>query len=217
LALTGNPDVGGELTGEVAVSGVGDNLVTIQQSLLGMGQFSVINPISSTFNVEQTVCQIAALLSGSNSLGSFAVGTELDTLQGNLNFANGQLVISGINTAIGNLKLRGRSTVQLVEQRYTLNADALINGSKSSPTGCAINQRLQNQLIPFKCEGDFGPNSDGMPNCMPDQEVLGKLLQNTLLEKLGQKYLGVDSGKSTASGDATKDALKNFFQKKLGN
>ncbi|MBT3619195.1 MAG: hypothetical protein HN523_02065, partial [Porticoccaceae bacterium] len=144
-------------------------------------------------------------------------GTQLDTLQGNLNFANGQLVISGINTAIGNLKLRGRSTVQLVEQRYTLNADALINESKSSSTGCAINQRLQNQLIPFKCEGDFGPNSDGMPNCMPDQEVLGKLLQNTLLEKLGQKYLGVDSGKSTASGDATKDALKNFFQKKLGN
>jgi AsmA protein len=217
LALTGNPDVGGELSGEVAVSGIGDNLVTIQQSLLGMGQFSVINPIFSTFNVEQTVCQSAALLSGSNSSGSFAVGTQLDTLQGNLNFANGQLVISGINTAIGNLKLRGRSTVQLVEQRYTLNADALINGSKSSPTGCAINQRLQNQLIPFKCEGDFGPNSDVTPNCMPDQEVLGQLLQNTLIEKLGKKYLGVGSGKLTASGDATKDALKNFFQKKLGN
>jgi len=217
LALTGKADVGGQLTAKMTVSGNGKNIFTIQQSMLGMGQFSVASPSFAAMNIEQTVCQSVALLSGKSYSGSFSAGTQFGTLQGNLRFASGVLLISDLSTAIGNLKLRGRSNIQMIEQTYQLNADAVITGSKSSPSGCAINQALQNQLIPFVCEGYFGPNGDGKPNCMPDQKVLGKLLQNTLLDKLGQKYLGTAGDQSTTSGDTAKDAFKNFFKKKLND
>ena len=213
LALTGKADAAGQLNVQMTVSGNGKDIFTIQQSLLGTGQFSVASPSLATINIEQTICQSLALLSGKTASGSFSDGTQLDALQGNLKFANGQLLISDLSSAIGNLKLRGRSSIQMIEQTYQLNADAVIAGSKSSPYGCAINQSLQNQLVPFICKGYFGPNGDGKPNCMPDQKVLGKLLQNTLLDKLGQKYLGTTGDESATSGVTAKDALKNFFKK----
>lgn len=213
LALTGKADAAGQLNAQMTVGGNGKDIFTIQQSLLGTGQFSVASPSLATINIEQTICQSLALLSGKSASGSFSDGTQLDALQGNLRFANGQLLISDLSSAIGNLKLRGRSSIQMIEQTYQLNADAVIAGSKISPYGCAINQSLQNQLVPFICKGYFGPNGDGKPNCMPDQKVLGKLLQNTLLRKLGQKYLGTTGDETAMSGVTTKDALKNFFKK----
>ena len=215
LALTGNADISGQLSAQTNVSGNGSDIVTIQQSLLGMGQFSVTSPTFGPINVEQTVCQSVALLSGSGSTGTFSAGTQLDTLQGNLSFANGQLLVSDISTAIGNLKLSGRSTVQMIEQTFQLNAEAVVAGAKSSSSGCAINQRLQNQIIPFMCQGNFGPNGSKSPNCAPDQKVLGKLLQNTLFEKIGQEFMGISGGESAASGNAVKDSLKTFFKAKL--
>ncbi len=207
-ALGGESIVAGRLNMDANIQGVGANLGEIIRSLSGAGKFQVIEPIYKGLNIEQSFCNAAALLSArAQAAQNWPQGTEFNNLQGSFQLSGGKLLLNDYSTGTGNLEIMGRGSVNLVKRQYQINASARVDQAVTSPTGCSVNQRLQNRQIPFICKGAFGQSNPGGLSCNPDEQLLRDLLKNTALEKL--------FGNSGLQQQDATDSVKGFISELL--
>jgi len=210
-ALTDTSDLTGRLNLQGNIQGTGNNRKTILSSLTGAGEFKITAPSYSETNIEETFCNAAALFGSSNTTNqAWPNGTQLDDLGGKFQFTNGKILVSDYTTGTGNLTLDGNATVHMLDKKYNLKANALLNSATTSINGCSVNSRLQNRTIPFICKGRFGQsaNTKAKPAfCKPDERVLKDLLKNTALEKLGDQLFN--------SPDEEQSPLQNLFKELL--
>ncbi|MBT7259266.1 MAG: AsmA family protein [Porticoccaceae bacterium] len=207
-ALGDESTVAGRLNLDANIQGVGANLGEIIRSLSGAGKFQVIEPIYKGLNIEQSFCNAAALLSArAQAAQNWPQGTEFNNLQGSFQLSGGKLLLNDYSTGTGNLEIIGRGSVNLVKRQYQINASARVDQAVTSPTGCSVNQRLQNRQIPFICKGAFGQSNPGGLSCNPDEQLLRDLLKNTALEKL--------FGNSGLQQQDATDSVKGFISELL--
>jgi len=207
-ALGDESTVAGRLNLDANIQGVGANLGEIIRSLSGAGKFQVIEPIYKGLNIEQSFCNAAALLSArAQAAQNWPQGTEFNNLQGSFQLSGGKLLLNDYSTGTGNLEIIGRGSVNLVKRQYQINASARVDQAVTSPTGCSVNQRLQNRQIPFICKGTFGQSNPGGLSCNPDEQLLRDLLKNTALEKL--------FGNSGLQQQDATDSVKGFISELL--
>ena len=207
-ALGDESTVAGRLNLDANIQGVGANLGEIIRSLSGAGKFQVIEPIYKGLNIEQSFCHAAALLSArAQAAQNWPQGTEFNNLQGSFQLSGGKLLLNDYSTGTGNLEIMGRGSVNLVKRQYQINASARVDQAVTSPTGCSVNQRLQNRQIPFICKGAFGQSNPGGLSCNPDEQLLRDLLKNTALEKL--------FGNSGLQQQDATDSVKGFISELL--
>ena len=207
-ALGDESTVAGRLNLDANIHGVGANLGEIIRSLSGAGKFQVIEPIYKGLNIEQSFCNAAALLSArAQAAQNWPQGTEFNNLQGSFQLSGGKLLLNDYSTGTGNLEIMGRGSVNLVKRQYQINASARVDQAVTSPTGCSVNQRLQNRQIPFICKGAFGQSNPGGLSCNPDEQLLRDLLKNTALEKL--------FGNSGLQQQDATDSVKGFISELL--
>ena len=207
-AVGGESIVAGRLNMDANIQGVGANLGEIIRSLSGAGKFQVIEPIYKGLNIEQSFCNAAALLSArAQAAQNWPQGTEFNNLQGSFQLSGGKLLLNDYSTGTGNLEIMGRGSVNLVKRQYQINASARVDQAVTSPTGCSVNQRLQNRQIPFICKGAFGQSNPGGLSCNPDEQLLRDLLKNTALEKL--------FGNSGLQQQDATDSVKGFISELL--
>ena len=207
-ALGGESIVAGRLNMDANIQGVGANFGEIIRSLSGAGKFQVIEPIYKGLNIEQSFCNAAALLSArAQAAQNWPQGTEFNNLQGSFQLSGGKLLLNDYSTGTGNLEIMGRGSVNLVKRQYQINASARVDQAVTSPTGCSVNQRLQNRQIPFICKGAFGQSNPGGLSCNPDEQLLRDLLKNTALEKL--------FGNSGLQQQDATDSVKGFISELL--
>ena len=207
-ALGDESTVAGRLNLDANIQGVGANLGEIIRSLSGAGKFQVIEPIYKGLNIEQSFCNAAALLSArAQAAQNWPQGTEFNNLQGSFQLSGGKLLLNDYSTGTGNLEIMGRGSVNLVKRQYQINASARVDQAVTSPTGCSVNQRLQNRQIPFICKGAFGQSNPGGLSCNPDEQLLRDLLKNTALEKL--------FGNSGLQQQDATDSVKGFISELL--
>ena len=211
-ALTDNNSVTGTANLEANIQGKGNNLNSIINSLNGSGQFRITRPSYTKLNIEQTFCNAAAIFGSGQSSQQWAGGTQLEDLSGRFQLNRGNLNINEYSTATGNLDIIGRGSLNLAKQQYSLAANVLLNGATTSSTGCSVNKRLQNRQIPFVCKGGLDQSSGSGAYCKPDEKVLKGLLENTVLEKLGDSLLKNSSEDKT---DPLKGLLNNLLKRKL--
>lgn len=211
-ALTENNSVTGTANLEANIQGKGNNLNSIINSLNGSGQFRITRPSYTKLNIEQTFCNAAAIFGSGQSSQQWAGGTQIEDLSGRFQLNRGNLDINEYSTATGNLDIIGRGSLNLAKQQYSLAANVLLNGAKTSSTGCSVNKRLQNRQIPFVCKGGLDQSSGSGAYCTPDEKVLKSLLENTLLEELGDSLLKNSSEDKT---DPLKGLLNNLLKRKL--
>ena len=207
-ALGDESTLAGRLNLDANIQGVGANLGEIIRSLSGAGKFQVIEPIYKGLNIEQSFCNAAALLSArAQAAQNWPQGTEFNNLQGSFQLSGGKLLLNDYSTGTGNLEIMGRGSVNLVKRQYQINASARVDQAVTSPTGCSVNQRLQNRQIPFICKGAFGQSNPGGLSCNPDEQLLRDLLKNTALEKL--------FGNSGLQQQDATDSVKGFISELL--
>lgn len=208
-ALSDNSTVSGKLSLDANIQGAGMDMGEITRSLSGAGKFQVQKPVYQGLNLEQSFCNAAALVSGrSLAAKTWSPGTQLDDLQGKFQLNDGKLLINEYSTGTGNLAVMGRGRVDLIKKRYQLNASARVDQAVTSPTGCDVNQRLQNRQIPFVCNGAFDRGDAGGLACKPDERLIKDLLKNSALEKLLNK-----SGLQQDNSDTVKGLLKGLFNR----
>ena len=214
-ALADVKDVTGSLSMNATVQGSGNGITSLLQSLDGTGQLEIIAPTYAKVNIEETFCSAAALFSG-NGQGSqvWSEGTQLGDFKGKFQLGNGRLVVEPYATSSGNLSLEGVATLHMIKEFYTVKANMVLAGMTTSSTGCSVNSRLQNRVIPFICQGRFDDQASGNAvSCKPDGDFVKTLLKNTAFEKLGEKLLDISD--SAEDGNPLEDLLKGFLNRKL--
>ena len=214
-ALADVQDVTGSLSMNASVQGSGNGITSLLQSLDGTGQLEIIAPTYAKVNIEETFCSAAALFSG-NGQGSqiWSEGTQLGDFKGKFQLGNGRLVVEPYATSTGNLSLEGGATLHMIKEFYTVKANMVLAGMTTSSTGCSVNSRLQNRVIPFICKGRLDDQTSGNAvSCKPDGDFVKTLLKNTAFEKLGEKLL--NNSDSAEGGNPLEDLLKGFLNRKL--
>jgi len=210
-ALTDTSTLTGTLNLKANIQGIGNSRKGILSSLTGAGQFNIATPSYSETNVEETFCSAAALFGSSDTTSQvWPKSTQLNDLEGNFQFTNGKLLVNNYRTGTGNLSIDGNATVHMLDKKYDLKANALLNSATTSSNGCSVNSRLQNRVIPFICKGRFGQNDNKKAKpafCKPDERVVKDLLKNTALEKLGDQLFN--------SSDEEQNPLQNLFKELL--
>jgi AsmA protein len=184
-------DFAGQLTLEADVTASGQNIIDFQKSISGDGTLVVSDPIYKPLNIEEMVCNAAALFDGATSRSNtYSSETDLDTIVGSFRFNDGNLDINRIDTAIGNIKMNAQGKIDMLKQSFGINVNMLVNSSKTSSNGCKVNRRLQNEMIPFQCIGSIDPNNSMKSSCVPDKNKIEQIMKNSVIEEIGNKVLG---------------------------
>ena len=166
-------NLGGELNFSSNIKGSGDDGYSVMQSLTGNGQLEISSPSYRGLNLEQTLCNAAALFSGKMPIvKDWSEDTQLDDLTASLSLKGDSLSISEYRTQLGNIDFYGSSSLNLSSLRYKLNATVLASQGRSSANGCSINPMIVKREIPFKCKGALGQPF----NCKPDNSLIKTLL-----------------------------------------
>jgi len=166
-------NLGGELNFSSNIKGSGYDGYSVMQSLAGSGQLVINSPRYQGINLEQTLCNAAALFSGKMpAVKDWSEDTQLDDLTASLSLRGDSLSVTEYSTQLGNVDFYGSSSLNLSSLRYKLNATALATQSKSSAMGCTINPMIVEREIPFRCKGAIGETF----NCKPDNSLIKTLL-----------------------------------------
>ena len=172
-------NLGGEFNFNTTIKGSGNTSESIIESLDGIGEVNIENPSYIGVNLEQTLCNAAAIFGGKPiPETSWPENTELDTLTSKLRFNNGSLLVSDYQTRLANIDIYGSANLNLSSWRYSLNTTALATQSKSSTQGCKINPMIVKREIPFKCKGALGDKF----KCKPDNNLIQTLLLSPKLQ-----------------------------------
>ena len=172
-------NLGGEFNFNTTIKGSGNTSESIIESLDGIGEVNIENPSYIGVNLEQTLCNAAAIFGGKPiPKTSWSENTELDTLTSKLRFNKGSLLVSDYHTRLGNIDIYGSANLNLSTWRYSLNTTALATQSKSSTQGCKINPMIVKREIPFKCKGALGDQF----KCKPDNNLIQTLLLSPKLQ-----------------------------------
>lgn len=214
-ALADVQDVTGSLSMNAAVQGSGNAMISLLQSLDGSGQVEIIAPTYAKINIEETFCSAVALFSGNGQSSQvWSKGTQLGDFNSKFKLDSGRLIVEPYATSTGNLSLEGVATLHLIKEYYTVGANMVLASATTSSTGCSVNSRLQNRVIPFICKGRLDDQARGNAvSCKPDGDVVKSLLKNTAFEKLGEKLL--NNSDSTEGGNPLEDLFKGFLKRKL--
>lgn len=181
--------ISGELSGDISIEGSGTGLVDIQTSLTGSAQLSVKQPSFTAINIEESICQASALFSGTdNTQGVYT--TPLDPLYASVEFDQGKMKLTDLRSGLGNLKLSGNGSLEMLLQRYELNLNARIEGPVTSSNGCAIDETWWNRDIPFVCSGDYSPTTTQAISCGPGLKLTLNLPTTKSMQKhnIGEKF-----------------------------
>ena len=172
-------NVEGKFNLKTVIKGSGNTSESIIESLDGIGEVNIENPSYIGVNLEQTLCNAAAIFGGKPiPETSWPENTELDTLTSKLRFNNGSLLVSDYQTRLANIDIYGSANLNLSSWRYSLNTTALATQSKSSTQGCKINPMIVKREIPFKCKGALGDKF----KCKPDNNLIQTLLLSPKLQ-----------------------------------
>ncbi len=168
-----NINLAGELNFSSSIRGSGYDGYSVLQSLTGNGQLEINSPSYRGMNLEQTLCNAAALFSGKVPLATdWPDDTQLEDLTASLSLKGDSLSISEYRTQLGNVDFYGSSSLNLSSLRYKLNTTVLATQGRSSSMGCTINPMIVEREIPFRCKGALGETF----NCKPDKSLFETLL-----------------------------------------
>lgn len=171
--------IGGKFNLETAIKGSGNTTESILESLDGWGEVKIENPSYIGFNLEQTLCNAAAIFGGKPiPKTTWSKNTVLDDLTGKLRFNEGRLLLSDYKTNLDHIDIYGNASLNLSTLRYSLNTTALATQSTSSAKGCKINPMIVKREIPFKCKGALGDKF----KCKPDNNLIQTLLLSPKLQ-----------------------------------
>lgn len=172
-------NIEGKFNLKTVIKGSGNTSESIIESLDGIGEVKIENPSYIGVNLEQTLCNAAAMFGGNpKPKTTWSENTELETLTSKLRFNKGSLLVSDYQTRLANIDIYGSANLNLSSWRYSLNTTALATQSKSSAQGCKITPMLVKREIPFKCKGALGDNF----KCKPDNNLIQTLLLSPKLQ-----------------------------------
>ncbi len=205
LATSGEATLTGKLKAKLQGQTHGNNAEQLHQSLKANGEIHLAKPYLTTFNVEKSYCDIAALIEKIPRKSDWPQGSNLNDVQASLSLKGKQVFIEHYTTGLGNIGLSGKGVIDLGTEHFDLLAISRLNGELTSEQGCLVkSKRVRNKDIPIRCKDSFANAGGG--SCKPDGDFVKQVLQDKLFDKI-QK----ESGLNEESEEAVKGLLKGLF------
>ena len=205
LATSGEATLTGKLTANLQGQTHGNNAEQLHQYLNASGEINLVEPYLTTFNIEKSYCDIAALIEKIPSKNDWPQGSHLKDLQASINLKGKQVFIDRYTTGLGNVSLSGNGLIDLGTERFDLLAISRLNGDHTSEQGCLVkSKRVRDKDLPIRCKDSFANAGGG--SCKPDGDFVKQVLQDKLFDKIDKK-----SGLNEESEEALKGLLKGLF------
>ena len=205
LATSGEATLTGKLTANLQGETQGNNAEQLHQALNANGDIKLVKPYLTTFNVERSYCDIAALVEKIPSKNDWPQGSNLNDVQASIKLKGKQVLIENYATGLGNISLNGNGLIDLGTERFDLLAVSRLNGERTSEQGCLVkSKRVRDKDLPIRCKDSFANAGGG--SCKPDGDFVKQVLQDKLFDKIQKK-----SGLNEESEEAVKGLLKGIF------
>ncbi len=210
-AIPDNQDLTGVLDFSFNGKTRGDQGDELLDNLAGEGSYTVTGPRVNNLNVEKSYCEMAALVEGRGiQQKSWPSYTQLDDLSGNLRIKQQVITLPAYTTRLGNIAIKGKGNVNLLEQSYDMLISANLQGDTTSATGCTVKSKsVRNRDIPFRCVGSFAAEGGGM--CAPDKSFITGLLQEKLVDKffkLPEEKLPLEEGAQVPGEESLEEEVE---------
>lgn len=205
IATSGEATLTGKLKAKLQGQAHGNNADQLHQSLKANGEIHLAKPYLTSFNVEKSYCDIAALIEQIPRKSDWPQGSTLNDVQASLSLKGKQVFIERYTTGLGNIGLSGKGLIDLGTERFDLLAISRLNGDRTSEQGCLVkSKRVRDKDIPIRCKDSFANAGGG--SCKPDGDFVKQVLQDKLFDKIQKK-----SGLNEESEEAVKGLLKGLF------
>ncbi|MBQ0719978.1 MAG: AsmA family protein [Gammaproteobacteria bacterium] len=204
-AISGEAAMTGRLTAKFQGQTRGTDAEQLHQGLKANGEINLAKPYLTTFNIEKSYCDIAALIEKIPSKDDWPQGSNLQDVQATVAFKGKQVFIQRYTTGLGNISLSGNGLIDLGTESFDLLATSRLNGEQTSEQGCRVkSKRVRDKDIPIRCKDSFANAGGG--SCKPDGDFVKQVVQDKLFEKIQKK-----SGLNPEAEEAVKGLLKGLF------
>ena len=186
-------DLAGTLAMTLEGTSRGQDGDALLANLLAEGNLQVAGLHLGNVNVEQSYCELAALVERSGDREEpWPKGTRLNDLSSNFRMNGPVLHLDDYSTGIGNISLRGSGEIDIDRETFDVRAITRLDGDRTSAEGCEVkSSRVRDKDIPFICKDSFA--DAGASSCKPDPAFVRNLLQNEILDRLGGDEKGEGS------------------------
>lgn len=204
-AFTDGVEAGGILTASVNGQSSGATGEQLFNNLKSDGTLQIVDPELKSINIEQSYCQVAAMVEKIPAKDNWPTGTKLNTVNGKFRMNGQTLLLDGLSSGVGNLTLNANGKVDLQAGAFNILAITRLNGDRTSENGCVVEStKLRNKDIPLRCKDSF--ENAGAKSCLPDGDFVKQLAKDKILKKIGEK-----TGLSEEAGEAVDSLLKGLF------
>lgn len=204
-AFAAGVDTSGTLTASIKGQSSGATGEQLFNNLKSDGTLQIVEPELKTINIEQSYCQVAAMVEKIPLKEDWPAGTKLNTVDGKFRMQGQTLLLDGLSSGVGNLTLNANGEVDLEAGAFNILAVTRLNGDRTSENGCLIEStKLRDKDIPLRCKDSF--ENAGAKSCRPDGDFVKQFAKDKILEKIGEK-----AGLSEEDSKAVDSLLKGLF------
>lgn len=205
--FTEDAKLSGTLDFNIEGSTKGTDKQALWNNLQGAGNLNIANPQLAAVNLEQSYCELAALVEKTPPRSEpWPQGTALNNLHSQFTLNGPILHLADYSTGVGNLKVRGDGDIDLDKEKFAVRVITRLEGETTSPEGCAVkSKRIRDRDIPLLCKDKFAKAN--ARSCKPDPEFVQQLLQKELFDKLIDK-----DGNGNEKTKALEGLLKGLFK-----
>ncbi|MGM0449479.1 MAG: AsmA family protein [Pseudomonadota bacterium] len=196
----------------------GNSINALLENSNGKADFRIDEGAIEKVNMTRMACQGISRVHGESlSEDDWGDKTPFNDMSGNFTINSGVLENENLTADLAGLRLEGDGVVNLVKSMLDYRLGLRVVGEVHRDQACRVNERVQNVVIPVRCEGGFGDDPGGL--CGFDGSRFGDVLESMARQEVDRKK---DEAKDKARERAeeeikervdedTRDRIRNLF------
>lgn len=164
----------------------GNSIDALLQNSNGKADFRIDEGAIENINMTRMACQGISRVHGESlSVDDWGNKTPFNDMSGNFTINSGVLENENLTADLAGLRLEGDGVVNLVESMLDYRLGLRVVGEVHRDQACRVNERIQNIVIPVRCQGGFGDDPAGL--CGFDGSRFGDVLESMARQEVDRK------------------------------
>ncbi|WP_077529374.1 AsmA family protein [Vreelandella utahensis] len=196
----------------------GNSINALLENSNGKADFRIEEGAIEKVNMTRMACQSISRVHGESlSVDDWGNKTPFNDMSGNFTINSGVLENENLTADLAGLRLEGDGVVNLIESMLDYRLGLRIVGEVHRDQACRVNERVQNVVIPVRCEGGFGDDPAGL--CGFDSSRFGDVLESMARQEIDRKKEEakdkarerVEKAIKERVDEDTRDRIRNLF------
>lgn len=196
----------------------GNSINALLENSDGKADFRIDEGAIENINMTRMACQGISKVHGESlSVDDWGDKTPFNDMSGNVTINSGVLENEKLTADLAGMRLEGDGVVNLIKSMLDYRVGLRVVGDIHRDKACRVNERIQDIVIPVRCEGGFGDDPAGL--CGFDGSRFGDVLESMARKEVERKK---DEAKEKARervekeikervDEDTQDRIKNLF------